>query len=89
MSRFTITYNPKTFLGAGWGGFKKERVTPGSGVTAVSGTTIQDGDGSPAAARENAFATTTMRTSGAGCTVHMTAQSSCVAPKCVQVEKKL
>ena len=87
MSRFTNTCNPKTSSGDGWEGFKKERVTPGSGVTAVPGTTIQDGDGSPAAARENAFATTTMKTSGVGCTAHMTAQSSCVAPKCVQVEK--
>ena len=89
MSRFTSTCNPKTSLGDGWEGFKKKRVTPGSGVTAVPGTTIQDGDRNQAAAREIAFATATKRTSGTGCTAHMTAQSSCVAPKCVQVGKKM
>ena len=64
-------------------------MTRGSGVTAVPGTTIQDGDGNQAAAREIAFATATKRTSGTGCSAHMTAQSSFVAPKCAQVEQKL
>ena len=91
MSRFTNTCNPKTSSGDGWGAFKKKRLTPGSGVTAVPGTTIQDGDREKAAARDRAFATTTKRISGTRCTAHssqMTIQSSCVAPKCVQVEKQ-
>ena len=89
MSRFTSTCNPKTSLGDGWEGFKKKRVTRGSGVTAVPGTTIQDGDRDQAAAREIAFATATKRTSGKRCTAHMNSQSPCVAPKCAQVEQKL
>ena len=46
MNRFTNTCNPKkaSLMDDGWEGFKKKRVTLGFGLTAVPGTTIQDGD---------------------------------------------
>ena len=50
MSRFTNICNPKiqTPEEDGWEAFMNKKGTPGSGVTAVPGTTIQDGSQRPA-----------------------------------------
>ena len=71
----------------GWEGFKKKRVKPGFGLTAVPGTTNQDGDrANQLQARQIACATFIKTGTMSMISAHTRAQSSYAAAKCVQVK---
>ena len=69
----------------GWVEFKKKRVTPGFGLIAVPGTTIQDGDRANQLQARQIVCATFLKT-GTMIPAHTHTQSSYAAAKCVQVE---
>ena len=72
----------------GWEAFKKKRVTPGFGLTAVPGTTIQVGDRATQPQARQIACATFIKT-GKMISAGTQTQSSYAAAKCVQVKSLL
>ena len=91
MNRFTNTCNPKIALvmDGGWEASKRRGIMkPGFGLTAVPGTTNQDGDRANQLQAWQIACATFIKT-GTMNSAGTKGQSSYAAAKCVQVESQL